>query len=93
MALPSRQACSVVSSDPLVIISTSSARPIFAPNMVNAEHSPNGGQAMHVIEVVFTGIVMCFVTATIIGLVSATPKPSPVKVPSKPASIARVALN
>ena len=23
---------------------------------------------MHVIEVVFTGIVMCFVTATIIGL-------------------------
>ena len=48
---------------------------------------------MHVIEVVFTGVVMCFVTATIIGLVSVTPKPSPVEVPSKPASIARAALN
>jgi hypothetical protein len=48
---------------------------------------------MHVIEVVFTGMVMCFVTATIIGLVSATPKPSLVEVPSKPASIARAALN
>jgi hypothetical protein len=48
---------------------------------------------MHVIEVISTGIVMCFVTATIIGLVSATPKPSSVGVPSKPVSIARAALN
>ena len=48
---------------------------------------------MHVIEVVFTGIVMCFVTATIIGLVSAAPRPSSVEVPSKPASIAGAVLN
>jgi hypothetical protein len=52
-----------------------------------------GGQAMRVIEAVYTGIVMCFVTATIIGLISATPKPSPVEVPSKPLSGARAALN
>jgi hypothetical protein len=48
---------------------------------------------MHVIEAVSTGIVMCFLVATIIGLVSATPKPSPVEVPSKPLPVARAALN
>jgi hypothetical protein len=59
--------------------------------MVNNETFAEWGQAMHIIEVVFTGMVMCFVAATIIGLVSATPKPSLVEVPSKPASIARAA--
>jgi hypothetical protein len=47
---------------------------------------------MHVIEAVSTGIVICFVTATIIGLVSATPRPTLVEVPSKPLSIASAAL-
>jgi hypothetical protein len=48
---------------------------------------------MYVIEAVSTGIVICFVTATIVGLVSALPKPSPVEVPSKPLSVASATLN
>jgi hypothetical protein len=48
---------------------------------------------MQVIDAVSTAIVMCFLTATIIGLVSATSKPALVEVPSKPLPVARAALN
>jgi hypothetical protein len=50
-----------------------------------------GAEAMHIIEAVKTGIVICFLTATIIGLVSA--KPSQGVLSSKPSSVAKVALN
>jgi hypothetical protein len=46
---------------------------------------------LHIIEAVNTGIVICFLAATIVGLVSA--KLSPGGAPSKPLSIARAALN
>jgi hypothetical protein len=48
------------------------------------------GKAMHFIEAFNTGIVICFLVATIIGLVSA--KPSSGGMPSKP-MVAHVALN
>ena len=50
-----------------------------------------GAEAMHIIEAVKTGIVICFLTATIIGLVSA--KPSPRGILSKPLSVAQAAVN
>jgi len=43
---------------------------------------------MHVVELVYTGMVFCFVFATIIGVVSGTSKPSPVGAPSAPVSFA-----
>jgi hypothetical protein len=60
--------------------------------MVNGEWPAErgGGDAYH-IEAVKTGIVICFLTATIIGLVSA--KPSPGVLSSKPLSVAKVAPN
>jgi hypothetical protein len=49
------------------------------------------GEAMHIIEAVKIGIVICFLTATILGLVSA--KPSPGMLSSKPLSVAKIVLN
>ena len=46
---------------------------------------------MHIIEAVKTSIVICFLIATIVGLVSA--KPSPRAVLSKPLSVAQAAVN
>jgi hypothetical protein len=46
---------------------------------------------MHIIDAVKTSIVICFLAATIIGLVSA--KPSPGGLSSKPLSVAKAALN
>jgi len=57
--------------------------------MVNGEWI--GGGAMHIIEAVKIGIVICFLTATILGLVSA--KPSPGVLSNKPLSVAKIALN
>jgi hypothetical protein len=59
--------------------------------MVNGEWGCGEGKAVHIIEAVYTGIVICFLAATIVGLVSA--KPSPGGAPSKPLSVARAALN
>ena len=59
--------------------------------MVNGGVDCGKGEAMHIIEAVKLGVVICFLTATIIGLVSA--KPSPGGISSKPLSVAKAALN
>ena len=46
---------------------------------------------MPIIEAVKTSIVICFLIATIVGLISA--KPSPRGVLSKPLSVAQAAVN
>jgi hypothetical protein len=48
---------------------------------------------MHVVDAVYTGIVLCFLAATITGLVSATSKPIPGGMPGQPLSVASAAVN
>ena len=59
--------------------------------MVNGEWNAERGGGDAYLEAVKTGIVICFLTATIIGFVSA--KPSPGVLSSKPLSVAKVAPN